>query len=1023
MAAVDDARPAWEDELSHFLTRGSGRERLLDLLRPNPAAPSASESTASNPRVGLAARPTGSAHHRSLCFNACTLTDFCGQAVTAILLHPESTLARCDQIVAESVLALAQSAEIPTIRPQIHWRLSALPPFREFVRDTVPKSEDVGLLLSIRGTAIKTGWPKMLEKRKRFHCGMCGFSFELEADFEQFYKFDKPQSCPNPDRACRNTYQFTAALDMEPEFCRDYQEIKIQEQVSNLNMGTIPRSIWVTLEDDLVDVCKPGDDVTVIGVVKRRWHEMGRAHDGRTEIGLCLKANFIQVNNDQKSRHLVNPDQVLEFEQFWREHAHTPLAGRNKILASFCPQVYGLYAVKLALAIVLCGGVERVDESGTRVRGEAHMLMVGDPGTGKSQLLRYAAKISPRSVLTTGIGSTSAGLTVSAVKDSGEWHLEAGALVLADGGVCCIDEFNSIREADRTSIHEAMEQQSLSVAKAGLVCKLQSRCSVLAATNPKGQYDSEEPLTVNVGIASPLLSRFDLVFTLLDARNETWDKIVSGYLLQGKDPLSDLSENATKELWAFDKLQSYFVYCKRNNPDLSDDAIEVLSRYYQRQRNGEDQNMARTTVRMLQSAIRLAQGHARLMRKSRVEIMDAIYAVILLEISSEASSSLLQGVNPLHTTFPEDPLVEYKAQAEVILQGLHLPHLLKNELNRLQAEKEAAQLDRSRTIVKPMSTSTQVQPLKPSNQMSEVISKLRTNQFDYGKLSDCVISKQKKNSLKGKQGKDGTTKRKKSGCSKENAKRKRATLAEKHDISSGSSMDEFEPETASVKAPLNGANISPHTSTQLPLEREISTLDIDESVIIARSAESPNNLYSLASQEPNRHSLKCSSALTLVQSKDSISEIEKSSPEVSIKEATTVILDKNELTTSQKPKVQITQIFNCNEDVDELDVLDFGSQSDRSLSSFIASKIDSQLSKGEPQVRSELIGSNSKANNHVGSPKGVSKSSRGNLSRVISISPEVLDSPKVAKSGPFNPRSIYYDPNDEDVDDFDFIII
>ncbi|TRY70613.1 hypothetical protein TCAL_02324 [Tigriopus californicus] len=980
----------WEQELSYFLTHGPGRARLLDLLPAQPAD--------RTPRV---AGGTGRVSaHRSLCFNACTLTDFCGKVVTAILLDPEATLARCDQIVAQSLLSLV---DVDTPRPPIHWRLSALPPFRDFVRDTVPKSEDVGLLLSIRGTAIKTGWPKMLEKRKRFHCGSCGYSFELEADFEQFYKFDKPATCPNPDRVCRNTYQFTAALDMEPEFCRDYQEIKIQEQVSNLNMGTIPRSIWVTLEDDLVDVCKPGDDVTVIGVVKRRWYEMGRAHDGRTEIGLCLKANFIEVNNDQKSRHLVNPDQVLEFEDFWQAHAHSPLVGRNKLLASFCPQVYGLYAVKLALAIVLCGGVERVDESGTRVRGEAHMLMVGDPGTGKSQLLRYAAKISPRSVLTTGIGSTSAGLTVSAVKDSGEWHLEAGALVLADGGVCCIDEFNSIREADRTSIHEAMEQQSLSVAKAGLVCKLQSRCSVLAATNPKGHYDSEEPLTVNIGIASPLLSRFDLVFTLLDARNEIWDKIVSGYLLQGKNPLSDLTENVTKELWPFDKLQSYFVYCKRNNPDLSDDAIEVLSRYYQRQRNGEDQNnMARTTVRMLQSAIRLAQGHARLMRKSRVEIMDAVYAVILLEISSEASSSLLQGVNPLHTTFPEDPLNEYKAQAEVILEGLNLPHLLKSEMTRLQVEKEVANLDRTRSTVKTVSSTSEPQPLKPSNQMSEVISKLRTNQFDYGKLSDCVISKQKKSSLNNKR-KENVKKRKSSGCSKGNSKRKKASPFEKHDISSGSSTDEFEPEGAPVKSPKKIQDNSPQTSTQLPLLFGTSKVDdfhIDESVISrtcesAKTCESPNMLSFLPSPVTKRSSDQFLASSTEVNRIPVLMKSEQSSPEISMKEATTVILDERE--TSLKPRAQMTtQIFSADgEDIDELDDIDFGSQSDRNLSSFIASQIELHTSTGHPLAESGTKEVNVEGN-------------------------DCSESKKVVKNVPINPRSIFYDPNDDDVSDLDF---
>ncbi|KAL1770179.1 DNA helicase MCM9 isoform X1 [Sigmodon hispidus] len=269
-------------------------------------------------------------------------------------------------------------------------------------------------------------------------------------------------------------------------------------------------------------------------------------------------------------------------------------------------------------------------------------------------------------------------LTVTAVKDSGEWNLEAGALVLADAGLCCIDEFNSLKEHDRTSIHEAMEQQTISVAKAGLVCKLNTRTTILAATNPKGQYDPQESVSVNIALGSPLLSRFDLILVLLDTRNEDWDRIISSFILENKGYPS-----TSGNLWSMEKMKSYFCLVRTLQPTLSDVSNQVLLRYYQMQRQSDSRSAARTTIRLLESLIRLAEAHARLMFRSTVTLEDAITVVSVME-SSMQGGALLGGVNVLHTSFPESPQAQYRRQCELILEKLELPSLLSEELRRLE---------------------------------------------------------------------------------------------------------------------------------------------------------------------------------------------------------------------------------------------------------------------------------------------------------------------------------------------------
>ncbi|XP_051908757.1 DNA helicase MCM9 [Hippocampus zosterae] len=622
--------------------------------------------------------------HRPVVINAMTLFEANMEIGDYFNAYPNEVLTIFDKVLHKTATALSGNASakrLDGLRPRqpqmnrtLHARITGLPVCPELTRDTIPRSRDVGHFLSVTGTVIRTSVAKVLEYGRDYMCAKCSHVFVLRADFEQFYAFVPPAACPNPD-GCHSCKFSCLSGGSEPAACRDYQEIKIQEQVQRLSVGSIPRSMVVVLEDDLVDCCKSGDDVTVYGVMRQRWKAFQEG--ARCDVELVLKANNVEVNNQQGAASLLIEDVQKEFKDFWEHHKCDPIAGRNQILLSLCPQVFGMYVIKLAVAMVLAGGVQRIDSSGTKTRGECHLLLVGDPGTGKSQFLKYAAKMMPRSVLTAGIGSTSAGLTVAAVKDGGDWHLEAGALVLSDGGLCCIDEFNSIKEHDRISIHEAMEQQSISVAKAGMVCKLNTRTTILAATNPKSQYDPKEALSVNIALASPLLSRFDLVLVLLDNRNSDWDRIISSFVLEDRGLPCEGST-----LWPMEKMKAYFCVIKRLQPQVSAEANSILSRYYQLQRRSEGRNAARTTIRMLESLSRLAEAHARLMYRETVTIEDAVVAVSVMECSMQGGG-LLGSVNAVLTSFPDDPRQEYRTQCQVLLGGLELPDLLQKEMDRL----------------------------------------------------------------------------------------------------------------------------------------------------------------------------------------------------------------------------------------------------------------------------------------------------------------------------------------------------
>lgn len=580
-----------------------------------------------------------------------------------------------------------------SVKPNLHARVSKVP--STFLRSNIStlRKEDVGTLLSLQGTVTRTGSVMLRECTREMQCHKCKHTFTVVGDISQRGAFDMPAKCPKPgEKECYST-SFAVVEGDQPD-CREYQEVKVQEKVKSVNIGSVPRSIIVILTDDIADSAKPGDDVLVIGVLRFRWNKP-LVSDVRADIELMLVAESIQNSNDTKSYLHVTDESRKAFEEHWSQRPITEqLLARDVIIKSMCPQIYGLYLVKLIVAMTLAGGVPYTDPSGSRIRGASHLLMVGDPGTAKSQLLRYAAKVSPRSVLTTGIGTTSAGLTVTAVREqgSGEWMLDAGALVLADGGVCCIDEFDGIKKHDRGAIHEAMEQQTLSVAKAGLVCTLDTRATVFAAVNPKGGRlstkigttgglssgsgnspgkncdgldEDGDNLPITVGIASPLLSRFDVILTLLDQRNDEWDKQLSSFILNNYS--YHAQNDSSEKLWSLERLRQYFYFVRTNlKPRLSPSAMKILTKYYMMERSSAQRNAARTTVRMLQALVRLAQGHARLMYRGTATALDAVFAIAAAEAST-TSQDVVGGLGALHAPFPKDPTDDFNRYARLIL--------------------------------------------------------------------------------------------------------------------------------------------------------------------------------------------------------------------------------------------------------------------------------------------------------------------------------------------------------------------
>ena len=397
----------------------------------------------------------------------------------------------------------------------------------------------------------------------------------------------------------------------------DTQTARMQEPLENLSGGTEPKQMLMILEDDLVDELNPGDKVRITGTLRTFREE----RSGKFK-------NYIYVNHIEpleqefEELQLSEEDEEKIIELSKDPHIY------DKIIKSTAPSIRGYRDVKEAIALQLFGGAAKQLEDETKLRGDIHILIVGDPGIGKSQILKYVSRLAPRSIYTSGKGTSGAGLTAAAVRDElGGWSLEAGALVLGDQGNVCVDELDKMRAEDRSALHEALEQQTVSIAKAGIMATLNSRCSVLAAANPKfGRFDQFKVLAEQIDLPAPIISRFDLIFVIEDKPSREGDAKLAEHILKTHQ------YNTIEYEIEPDLLRKYIAYARKNiHPHLTDEANEVLREFYVNTRNSnpEEQGAVPITARQLEAIIRLSEASAKIKLKDTVDKEDAEKAVRL----------------------------------------------------------------------------------------------------------------------------------------------------------------------------------------------------------------------------------------------------------------------------------------------------------------------------------------------------------------------------------------------------------